>query len=191
VAGALLISRRLSTRSILGLVDWHLLVLFGTLFVVTHAFDATGLPERFVAALAQAGMPLTSLELLGPLAVVGSNTIGNVPLVILLLQVLPSPGPDLLYFLAAVSTLAGNLLIVGSLANIITVERAKEVGVGLGFLDHAKCGVPIAVLSLAAALAWLTFVAPSGGALPAPELPDSRPAALGPGGRRSTGRTAR
>jgi Na+/H+ antiporter NhaD/arsenite permease-like protein len=163
VAGALLISRRLSTRRILGLVDWHLLVLFGALFVVTHAFDATGLPERFVATLAQAGMPLTSLELLGPLTVVGSNTIGNVPLVVLLLQILPSPGPDLLYFLAVVSTLAGNLLIVGSLANIITVERAKEVGVALGLLEHAKCGVPIAVLSLAAAVAWLAFVAPSGG----------------------------
>ena len=179
VAGALLISRRLSTRRILGLVDWHLLVLFGALFVVTHAFDATGLPERLVAALAQAGMPLTSLELLGPLTVLGSNTIGNVPLVILLLQILPSPGPDLLYVLAVVSTLAGNLLIVGSLANIITVERAKEVGVRLGFLDHAKCGVPIAVLSLAAAVAWLAFAAPSGGQLPAPKLPDPRPAALG------------
>jgi Na+/H+ antiporter NhaD/arsenite permease-like protein len=86
-----------------------------------------------------------------------------VPLVVLLLQVLPSPGPDLLHFLAVVSTLAGNLLIVGSLANIITVERAKEVGVGQGFFEHAKCGVPITVLSLAAALAWLAFAAPSSG----------------------------
>ena len=46
VAGALLISRRLSTRRILGLVDWHLLVLFAALFVVTHAFDVTGVPDR-------------------------------------------------------------------------------------------------------------------------------------------------
>ena len=46
VAGALLISRRLSTRRILGLVDWHLLVLFGGLFVVTHAFDVTGVPAQ-------------------------------------------------------------------------------------------------------------------------------------------------
>ncbi|HEX6012351.1 MAG TPA: anion transporter [Geminicoccaceae bacterium] len=179
VAGGLLISRKLSTRRILGLVDWHLLVLFGALFVVTHAFDATGLPERLVATLAESGMPITSPWLLGPLTVVGSNTIGNVPLVVLLLQILPSPGPDLLYFLAVVSTLAGNLLIVGSLANIITVERAKEVGVGLGFLEHAECGVPIAVLSLTAAVVWLAFAAPSGGQLPAPELPDPRPAALG------------
>ena len=69
---------------------------------------------------------------------VGSNTIGNVPLVVMLLQMLPTPSPGLLYFLAVVSTLAGNLLIVGSLANIITVERAQEVGVQLGFFEHAK-----------------------------------------------------
>ena len=108
-------------------------------------------------------MPLASPWLLGPLAVVGSNTIGNVPLVVMLLQVLPHPGPDLLYFLALVSTLAGNLLIVGSLANIITVERAREVGVQLGFFEHAKCGVPITLLSLAVALAWLALAVPSSG----------------------------
>ena len=159
----LLISRRLSTRRILGLVDWHLLVLFAGLFVVTHAFDLTGVPTRLVTALETFGVPLASPWLLGPLTVVGSNTIGNVPLVVMLLQVLPHPGPGLLYFLALISTLAGNLLIVGSLANIITVERAREVGVQLGFFEHAKCGVPITILSLAVALAWLAFAVPSGG----------------------------
>lgn len=158
VAGALLVSRRLSTRRLLGLVDWHLLVLFGGLFVVTEALQATGLPERLVAALESAGAPLHDPWLLGPLAVLGSNTIGNVPLVILLLKVLPAPGPGLLHFLAVVSTLAGNLLVVGSLANIITVERAKEVGVEIGFLEHARCGVPITLLSLAAAVGWLMLL---------------------------------
>ena len=53
------------------------------------------------------------------------------------------------------STLAGNLLIVGSLANIIAVERAEAAGVRVGFLEHARCGVPITLLSSALALAWL------------------------------------
>ncbi len=163
VAGGLLISRKLSTRRILGLVDWHLLVLFGALFVVTHAFDVTGVPAQVVAALESRGVALTDPWLLGALTIVGSNTIGNVPLVVMLLQILPAPSPSLLYFLAVVSTLAGNLLIVGSLANIITVERAQEVGVQLGFFEHARCGIPITVLSLAAALAWLAYAAPSGG----------------------------
>ena len=160
VAGALLISRRLSTRRILGLVDWHLLVLFAALFVVTHAFDLTGLPDRLIAMLAGRGWPLDSAWVLAPLVVLGSNSIGNVPLVMLLLQILPDTGPDRLYFLALVSTLAGNLLLVGSLANIITVERARDVGVELGFLDHARCGVPIAAISLELAIAWLGLVRP-------------------------------
>jgi Na+/H+ antiporter NhaD/arsenite permease-like protein len=157
VAGALLISRRLSTRRVLGLVDWHLLVLFAALFIVTHAFDLTGLPDQLVTALDTRGWPLTDPWILGPLTVLGSNSIGNVPLVMLLLQVLPEAGPDRLYFLALVSTLAGNLLLVGSLANIITVERAKDVGVTLGFFEHARCGVPITLFSLAVAIAWLNF----------------------------------
>jgi Na+/H+ antiporter NhaD/arsenite permease-like protein len=73
-------------------------------------------------------------------------------------RVLLSPGapaPGLLYGLALISTLAGNLLIVGSLANIITVERAKDVGVILGFAEHARCGIPITLVSLAVAFAWL------------------------------------
>jgi Na+/H+ antiporter NhaD/arsenite permease-like protein len=88
------------------------------------------------------------------LTFLGSNTIGNVPLVILLLQLLPDSRPVLLAFLAVVSTLAGNLLLVGSLANIITVERTAEVRVRLGFLEHARCGVPIMVLSQALAFGW-------------------------------------
>jgi Na+/H+ antiporter NhaD/arsenite permease-like protein len=155
VAGGLMLSRKLATKRILGLVDWHLLVLFAGLFVVTHALQTTGLPAALLDRLDAAGLPLASLPVLAPLTVIGSNTIGNVPLVVLLLAIVPQPTPELLYALALVSTLAGNLLIVGSLANIITVERAKDVGVTLGFAEHARCGVPITVLSLAAALAWL------------------------------------
>ena len=155
VAGGLLVSRQLATRRILALVDWHLLVLFGGLFVVTHALGTTGLPGTMVGWLAEAGLPLTSLSVLGPLTVLGSNTIGNVPLVVLLLSLLPHPTEELLYGLAMISTLAGNLLIVGSLANIITVERARDVGVTLGFMEHARCGIPITVLSLIVVFAWL------------------------------------
>jgi Na+/H+ antiporter NhaD/arsenite permease-like protein len=53
------------------------------------------------------------------------------------------------------STLAGNLLVIGSLANIIAVERAAEAGVRLSFLDHARCGVPMTLASLLLAFAWL------------------------------------
>ena len=56
------------------------------------------------------------------------------------------------------STLAGNLLVVGSLANIIAVERAREAGVELSFAEHARCGVPMTLLSLLFAVAWLVLL---------------------------------
>ncbi|MGH6913366.1 MAG: SLC13 family permease [Geminicoccales bacterium] len=155
VAGYLLISRRLATRTMLGLVDWHLLVLFGGLFVVTEALTVTGLPDRAVARLAASGLDAEGLAVLAPLTLLGANTIGNVPLVVLLLTVLPALSEGAYYALAVLSTLAGNLLVVGSLANIIALERARDAGVRLSFAEHAKCGVPMTLLSLLLALGWL------------------------------------
>ena len=157
VAGSLLISRRLATRRLLGLVDWHLLVLFAGLFVVTAALTATGLPAVLLDRMAGQGWHLGSLDVLAPLTVIGSNSIGNMPLVVLLLGIVPAPSPDTLYALALLSTLAGNLLLTGSLANIIAVERAAEVGLEIGFAEHARIGVPITVVSLALALVWLGY----------------------------------
>jgi Na+/H+ antiporter NhaD/arsenite permease-like protein len=88
VAAVLLVSRRLATREILGLVDWHLLVLFAGLFVVTAAFAEAGLAAGTLAALAAAGIDPQGLPALASLTLVGSNTIGNVPTVVLLLAVL-------------------------------------------------------------------------------------------------------
>jgi Na+/H+ antiporter NhaD/arsenite permease-like protein len=152
VSGILLVSRRFTTKRLLSLVDWPLLLLFGCLFIVTESFAATGLATRLLDDLGTGGFDVAHPLVLAAVALVGSNTIGNVPLVVLLLSILPPLGPQALYALALFSTLAGNLLIVGSLANIITVERAREAGVGLGFGEHARGGVPIALLSMLSSL---------------------------------------
>jgi Na+/H+ antiporter NhaD/arsenite permease-like protein len=157
VTAVLLVSRRLATRDVLGLVDWHLLVLFGGLFIVTAALADTTLPGDAIAALAALGIDPKGLPAMVLLTLFGSNTIGNVPTVVLLTAVLKDLPTEMLYAMAALSTLAGNLLIVGSLANIIVVERAKQVGVTLGLMEHARCGIPIALISLALTVAW--FVA--------------------------------
>jgi Na+/H+ antiporter NhaD/arsenite permease-like protein len=155
VAGLLLVSRRLATRRILGHVDWHLLALFAGLFVVTQALAATALPQALLRDLVAAGLTPDRTAVLAPIALVGSNVIGNVPAVVLLLSILPPLPEGVLYGLALLTTLAGNLLIVGSIANIIVVERARASGVELGFLAHARSGVPMTLISLAAAAAWL------------------------------------
>ena len=157
VAGALLISRKIATDRLLGRVDWNLLVLFAGLFVVTAALADTSLPAMLVRQLEQSGLLPDRLSVLAPLALFGSNTIGNVPIVMLILGILPDLPTGTLYALAVLSTLAGNLLIIDSLANIITVERAREAGVTLGFADHARSGIPMTVLAMAIAVLWLFF----------------------------------
>jgi Na+/H+ antiporter NhaD/arsenite permease-like protein len=155
IAGFLLLSRKLSSRDMVGAVDWHLLLLFACLFTVTAAFAATGYTEAaFHWAQAQGFLP-DRLSVLAPLSLVISNTVGNVPAVILLLTVWSSPSPEALYGLALLSTLAGNFLIVGSLANIIVAERAQTVGVRLRFRDHARSGVPITLITMGLATLWL------------------------------------
>ncbi len=146
-AGVLLTSRKLHSRHMLGLVDWELLVLFVGLFVVNHAFQHTGLAAEAVAALAAAGMPL---ERPGPLfaaSVLLSNLVSNVPAVMLLLPAAThsQAGP----ILALASTLAGNLLLVGSIANLIVADAAARRGVRIDWRIHARTGVPVTLATLA------------------------------------------
>jgi Na+/H+ antiporter NhaD/arsenite permease-like protein len=158
VAGALLVSRRRATREMLSHVDWPLLLLFVGLFVITDAVAALPIVGQGIAELQAAGGDPTRLSVLAPLTLAASNTIGNVPAVVLVLALLPDLPRATLQALALLSTLAGNLLLVGSLANLIVVERAASVGVRLGFMEHARCGVPMTLLSVAVSIVWLAAV---------------------------------
>jgi len=155
IAGLVLLSRRMSSREMIGSVDWHLLLLFAALFAVTAAFARTGLSEQGLAWLAGHDLEPQRLGLLAPLALVLSNTIGNVPAVVLLTSLLPDFGEAWFIALALFTTLAGNLLLTGSMANIIVAERAAEAGVGVSFLDFARAGIPMTLASMAGAAAWL------------------------------------
>lgn len=155
VAGVLLISRRLSTREMLASVDWHLLVLFASLFVVTGALSGSQANAWVLELMQASGITLQDPLLLGGVALLGSNTVGNVPLVILLLSALPDLSQSTLYSLALLSTFAGNLLLLGSLANLIVAERARSLGVELRFRDHLRSGLPMTAATLVLAICWL------------------------------------
>jgi Na+/H+ antiporter NhaD/arsenite permease-like protein len=154
-AGVLLHSRRMASREIVGLVDWHLLVLFVGLFVVNEAVERADLLHGVYAWLHTAGIDLRQPQWLFAVTPVLSNLVSNVPAVMLLLPA--SSGPDAGAVLALASTLAGNLLIVGSIANIIVVEQARTRGVTIDWRMHAKSGVPVTLATLAIAAAWLWF----------------------------------
>jgi Na+/H+ antiporter NhaD/arsenite permease-like protein len=155
VAACLIVSRKFVTRQLLDEIDLPLLILFAGLFVVNDAFARTGLAEQAMRALDGAGLLPDRVSLLAPLALVLSNTIGNVPAVVMILKVWHAIPEGTMVGLAILSTLAGNLFLVGSLANLIVAERAAGQGVLLTFRDHARAGVPITVLSMLVAGLWL------------------------------------
>lgn len=152
-AGLLLCSRRLHSRHMLGLVDWQLLILFMGLFVVNHALQKTGLPTQVVEALASAGFNMRDPAPLFVTSFTLSNIVSNVPAVMLLLPTTMSDYAGTL--LALSSTLAGNLLIVGSIANIIVVNESARKGITIGWKDHAALGVPVTLATLAISGAYL------------------------------------
>jgi Na+/H+ antiporter NhaD/arsenite permease-like protein len=158
-AGVLLLSRRMASREMIALVDWPLLILFIGLFVLNEAVARAGLLDAIYTTIRGAGVDLTRPVWLFAVTPVLSNVVSNVPAVMLLLPV--ASGPLAGATLALASTFAGNLLIVGSIANIIVVEQAARQGVAIDWRQHARTGVPVTVVTLAIAAVWLWLRAAS------------------------------
>jgi Na+/H+ antiporter NhaD/arsenite permease-like protein len=154
-AGVLLLSQRLHSSKVMGLVDWPLLILFMGLFVVNHALQDSGLTQDAIAWLGTQGLDLGEPAALFGATLVLSNLVSNVPAVMLLLPAATEPwaGP----MLALVSTLAGNLLIVGSIANIIVVDAARQCGIKIDWKQHARVGVPVTLVTLSITAGYLVW----------------------------------
>ena len=157
IAALLMSNRKITSRTMIAAVDWPLLLLFACLFAITGALADTGLPWSFMSVLEDHGLMPDNLAVLAPLTLFTSNVLGNVPSVILLLQVWPNPPQGALYGLALLSSLAANLLLVGSLANFVVIERADKFGVRLSFGEYARVGVPATLISMGFAMAWLAW----------------------------------
>ena len=155
LAGFLLCSRRMKTRSLLGLVDWHLITLFCALFIVMAGIAAVRLPQNLMAGLAMQGLSLDSAWHLTGLAALLSNLVSNVPAVMLLLKFLDPLQPLQWVVSGLASTFAGNLITIGSIANLIVIEGAREYGVAIRFREHARAGIPITIFSLIIVIVWL------------------------------------
>ena len=152
---ALLLTRRVKSEKVLREINWSLLTLFAGLFVVVAAAQASGLTSRAFEMLhaSEARSPLAFTAIAAAL----SNLVSNVPAVMLyvpLVPRMPDPGEAWL-LLAMASTLAGNLTLVGSIANLIVAEGARKAS-PLTFLEYLKVGVPVTLLTLAAGLLMLS-----------------------------------
>ena len=137
----------------MGLIDWSLLILFVGWFVAHHALEVTGLGPRALASTAAHGLDVSNPGVLFVATTLLSNLVSNMPAVMLLLPAAKHPlaGP----ILALSSTLAGNLLLVGSIANLIVVEQAARLGIKVGRREHLRVGAPITLITIALAAGWL------------------------------------
>ncbi len=154
IAGILLCSRRMKTRDILGLVDWHLITLFCALFIVIHGITQACDLNLMVDRLTVWGVDLGNSAMLTGVTVMLSNIFSNVPAVMLLIPFMDPLAPQQWYTLALASTFAGNLFVLGSIANLIVIEQAYRLGVAISFREHARVGIPVTIMSLIVLVVW-------------------------------------
>jgi Na+/H+ antiporter NhaD/arsenite permease-like protein len=136
-------------------INWALLVLFAGLFIITAGLEHSGATERLLSWAA--AMNLHRPIVLTVVTALVSNVVSNVPAVLLFKPLIVSFGDPRRAWLvlAMASTLAGNLTILGSVANLIVVETARSARVEIGFVEYCKVGVPLTLVTLL--LGWLVF----------------------------------
>jgi Na+/H+ antiporter NhaD/arsenite permease-like protein len=149
------------THEVLKLVDWHLLVFFAALFVVVEGLNGTGLPDQTYAQLSGLFGSTASTQAwnFAWFSELGSNVFSNVPFVLVAGKwVRNFPQPELMWkVMALATTFAGNLTILGSVANIIVVESARGHA-EIGFWDYAKFGIPVTLLASVAGMLLLLAI---------------------------------
>jgi Na+/H+ antiporter NhaD/arsenite permease-like protein len=152
----LLFTRRVAPAEVYALIDWTMLAMFTGLFIVVAGFQTTGIQNDIIrtAGLGRLANPAVLTVVVAAL----SNLVSNVPAVLLFRPLYPLLGgaPRVALLIASASTMAGNLTVVGSIANLIVIEQARARGVKIGFLDYLRVGLPIGIATLAVncAILW-------------------------------------
>jgi Na+/H+ antiporter NhaD/arsenite permease-like protein len=154
---ALLFTRRIKPERVYRMIDWTMLVMFAGLFIVVAGFEQTGVQNDLIRAVgvARLAQPVT----LSAAVAILSNLVSNVPAVLVFRPLYPLLGatPAVAILIASASTFAGNLTVVGSIANLIVIEQARLRGVRIGFADYLRVGLPVALATLAINIVFLRF----------------------------------
>src|SRR5262249_18420620 len=149
IAALLLLTNRIGSARVYTEVDWSLLLMFAGLFIIVAGAEQTFLSERSATAITT--LHLDRVPVLAGFTAILSNLVSNVPAVLVLkpfVAALPDQRTAWLT-VAMASTLAGNLTLIGSIANLIVVQRAAANDVRIGFWDYFRVGGPVTLLTLA------------------------------------------
>ncbi len=147
-------SRRLD---LLRQVDWPTLIFFAAMFVVMEGVRESGAVAGIFQDIGPAAIGIPAIIALG---IVLSQFVSNVPFVALALPILVDAGVGEaeMLALAAGSTIAGNLTVIGAASNVIIVQGAERRGVNLGFFAFMKVGLPLTLMQATVYIAWLALL---------------------------------
>lgn len=144
-------------------VEWELLLFFGALFVVMRGVRDVPLVQDLTSAsgASLSGARLHDAGIVAAAMLALSNLVSNVPAVILWLPVVPRTAhPSFVWLVMAMSsTFAGNLTLIGSMANLIVAERAAARGARIGFVDYLRVGVPVTIATMLWGILWIVIFA--------------------------------
>jgi len=155
IGGLLLLTRRVKSRRVYAEIDWSLLLMFAGLFIVIAGAERALLTPDLFAAIGR--FHLDKIPVLSGTMAVLSNLVSNVPAVLLIKPfIAPLKDQDTAWLVIAMSsTLAGNFTVLGSIANLIVVQKATASGVVIGFWDYFRVGAPLTIITLAIGTLWL------------------------------------
>jgi len=156
IGGLLLLTRRVKSRRVYADIDWSLLLMFAGLFIIVAGAQHALLTSDVVAAVGR--LHLDRIPVLTAVTAVLSNLVSNVPAVLMLKPFVAAlPDHDKAWLtIAMASTLAGNFTVLGSIANLIVVQRAEASGVTISFWDYFRVGAPLTLITLALGTLWLS-----------------------------------
>jgi Na+/H+ antiporter NhaD/arsenite permease-like protein len=154
IGGLLLLTRRVKSWRVYAEIDWSLLLMFAGLFIIVAGAQHALLSPDIIAVGA---LHLDQVPVLSTVTAVLSNLVSNVPAVLMLKPFVdPLKDPDKAWLVVAMSsTLAGNFTVLGSIANLIVVQKAVESGVTIGFWDYFRVGAPLTIITLSLGTLWL------------------------------------
>ena len=158
VGALLLLTRRVKSARVYAEIDWSLLLMFAGLFIIVAGAERELLtPQADRCRRRDCIWP--SMPVLSAVTAMLSNLVSNVPAVLLLKPFVAAlPDHDRAWLVIAMaSTLAGNFTVLGSIANLIVVEKAARRGVVIGFWDYFRVGAPLTVLTLLVGTFWLMW----------------------------------
>ena len=155
IGGLLLLTRRVKSERVYAEIDWSMLLMFAGLFIIVAGAQHALLTPDLVARVGR--LHLDQVPILSAATAVLSNLVSNVPAVLMMkpfVQAVPDHATAWLT-IAMSSTLAGNFTILGSIANLIVVQKAATRGVEISFWAYFRVGAPLTLITLAIGTLWL------------------------------------